>query len=350
MDKNVSKKISVYNYVFTLFIVIYHWKNFYELIGVNSSSYTYLYNFFDMFGTIALAGFFATSAYLLYFSADNTADILKKMKRRLFSLFVPILIWNTLAFIFQFVTAKLTESKFEISLMKILLGYTFAMFDGPLWYLLAMIMLMCVAPLVIKLKNRKTLGTIVLVAVSAVSIALSTLLNSDESLIKGWFGRFFRYMPAYSLGVYFALNFKDIIANPKYKQKTLALIALPVLVLVSVYHILGINNTVVYWLVLSLIPAVCWLAVPTFCFEKTKITFRLKTSFFIYAMHNVFFIPIFNAFTIRFLAGRTITMPVACLIHIALFALLLAMVYVFAFVSKKILPKGIYNALSGGRG
>lgn len=72
-------------------------------------------------------------------------------------------------------------------------------------------------------------------------------------------------------------------------------------------------------------------------------------SFFIYAMHYEFVIPTINALLIPVLKGLGMSEALAIPLHAVLIGLGYGIIWLCAFVLKRILPEKAFLALSGGR-
>ena len=155
MSDNLSKKLTVYNFIFTICIVIYHWKNFNVIFSAQQTIVTdTLYLFYDTLGTIALGIFFMISGYLFYLGIDNKIKLFNKIKRRVSSLVVPFIVWNALMLVYK-ILYGIYSHDLNISVKDILLGFSFVPFDGPLWYMFALILLIGLSPLALNLKTLR---------------------------------------------------------------------------------------------------------------------------------------------------------------------------------------------------
>lgn len=125
-------KMIFYSFWMTILIIIYHLAPHILKLGVYPSSYigiTYIKNFFELFGSIALNYFFAASAYKFYVSKKRIGI---KLRKRIVTLLIPYFTWNTLFIILYVVQYR------SITLKDLLLGYTLTPFDGPMWYILVL--------------------------------------------------------------------------------------------------------------------------------------------------------------------------------------------------------------------
>lgn len=121
--KNKDKMI-FYSFWMTILIVIYHLApHLIKLSNFNGGSPR---KFFETFGPIALNYFFAVSAYKFFVSEKSCMD---KLKKRLITLIVPYIVWNTI-----YISLYILQNGLP-NLRSIILGYTLTPFDGPLWYI-----------------------------------------------------------------------------------------------------------------------------------------------------------------------------------------------------------------------
>lgn len=89
-------KMIFYSFWMTILIIIYHLAPHILKLGVYPSSYigiTYIKNFFELFGSIALNYFFCASAYKFYVSKNGFGI---KLRKRIVTLLIPYFTWNTL--------------------------------------------------------------------------------------------------------------------------------------------------------------------------------------------------------------------------------------------------------------
>ena len=94
MNQNVSNKIKTFNYIFTLFILIYHLRflDGYNIIYRNNFDKSILDFFMSItthFDDLALTAFFIISSFLFYYNIDSSNQAIIKIKKRLKTLFIP---------------------------------------------------------------------------------------------------------------------------------------------------------------------------------------------------------------------------------------------------------------------
>ena len=139
MNNDISKKIKFFSWIMTLFIVFYHMRNTNSFVITNVSfvdSYLLkLYKYFsDFSGHIALTFFFFMSSFWLYYKTSNLGELSIKIIKRIKTLLVPFILWNTIVLI---LTIVLFKNYYYFSLINIIDLYFFAPVIGPFWYILS---------------------------------------------------------------------------------------------------------------------------------------------------------------------------------------------------------------------
>lgn len=199
MDEKVSNKFNLLGFYFTLAIVIYHADIALRQSYADSVFQSPLSSLYGYFACLAMAFFFMKTGYFLYLNADNNS-IGGKLKRRVRTIIVPFLIWNTLYFLLGLLIHGVKDD-----LGTMVYRYTFDPYDPPLWYLPAIFALAMFAPLILLCKNRWIqmiigLGVAVLaVAVSANGLLWNAPFAVPENMVT-WITRLCNYLPSYILG------------------------------------------------------------------------------------------------------------------------------------------------------
>lgn len=101
MDKKMSRRITIVTFVMTCVIVLYHSlfgdSNLAVSPGDAQLNDSFLY-YLEQVAVLAMSWFFMITGFLLY--RDLTMkNYLEKIKRRVFSLLLPYLLWQTIFFI-----------------------------------------------------------------------------------------------------------------------------------------------------------------------------------------------------------------------------------------------------------
>lgn len=344
MKDNVSNKIKFLNFMGAVIVLLTHFSsaegfNLYSNKLINSyvSVLQYLCQ-------IAMTMFFMTSAFLFYYNLKNSDDALKKMKKRLKTLLVPYIIWTIICWFFKFFILN-DSTTHIISLQSFLRIIFFAPIDGPLWYILALLILMCVSPLTIKLKNKKLVSFVLFfcIVIFVYSINSNFVFQKFEMKRWWWYSNMCGYLPAYLVGAYFGLNFSDKILFEMYDKRKVFALGL-ILIVISTF-LNQININIYYIHILEFIAV--WLILDSNLFKKTYKIFN--ASFFIYASHQPVLIPLFKNLHHLIIGNHVIYDYQLILLKLISSAIMVLLVYFMLIILKKILPKKIYSMLSGGR-
>lgn len=348
MNECLSKKISIYNFIFTIGIVIYHSKNFHYLYSNQSSAFfDKMYNLYDLLASISLGFFFMVSAYLFYLGLNSQTDLYAKMKKRLYTIGIPFLAWNALVLAYEAVYG-IIKGNLNLGFSDFALGFTFEPFDGPLWYMFALLLLMVVAPLIYKLKEHPNLFLGILIGIFVVCSLSKTFVVSDNAAI-GWIMRLVGYIPLYFMGAYFGLCKSDFVSNEKYNRKFVAIVSACISVVIVIYFVFFGQSWRLFNYALSIIlPVALWLSTCNSMYEKTKIRYPIKISFFIYAMHMLL-IGILNTILTKIVGNGSLHPVLAFFGYFVFLAVLYFICLAVAYIAGKILPAKLYFALSGGR-
>lgn len=295
MKKKISNKIKYLNFLFTLAIVFYHFKMIYPFnINYLNKFDNYITNLFldvvDKFGYISMVFFFILSGFLYYFNINKPLDDLKKMKKRIKTLLVPYLLWFLIILFYLIITNNIKINFFMDFINKIF----FNPIDGPMWYCLALLLLMIPSPLIIKLKNKKMLSTICLLCM------LVWLYLRSFGIIKPlfefsewwWYGNMISYLQSYIIGVYLGLNFSSYIANP-IKQNKYIKILCGILILPLVMLSVKVTNFAFKQLFYIGIIVCLWYLFD-FKYLKHQKESHGNISFFLFAIHQPILIPKIN--------------------------------------------------------
>ncbi len=352
MNKNVSRKITILNFAMTMGIVLYHYRTFQRLpysgTPTEESVLQWFSNGCEGIGSLALGFFFMLSGFLLYQGADNSRDMFKKLKKRCYSLGIPYILWNCIIILFLYVKNRCLPFQ---TLREFIKGFTISPFDGPLWYITALLLLMLPAPLLIHLKKRPAISMILLAAIFAASVAVSALklfptLNNWEYF--WWLERFIRYCPSYFAGAFAGIHCAPFLLQEKYPKNAVCIIA-SVLFLTSALYICltGIDGFGA-WLTLRIQPILLWFAVDSRLMFK-KPGFPLQISFFIYATHQTIIIPLLDARLLPYVSQFTYSPYGIIGIRLGGVLLVYLAVLLAAVLMKYLLHPKFFSALSGNR-
>ena len=350
MKKEVSYKITLFNFIFTIAIVSYHFRgndpfkiNF--LDGFDKKIVNVYFAFFNSMGYVAMTFFFLLSSFLFYINLKSYKDVLGKIRKRLKTLFIPYLIWNLIVIIYKIIKGE----KVMFSLKSLLFMFFINPINGPTWYMMALILLMFMSFIIIKLRNKKLLSLVIVVAF------IVFLLFRELRIIRPffqfnnwwWYENMIKYLPAYIIGAYLGLNYSNLIIEKSYNRREFNIIGVILIICgfifatkISFFTIKVISYILIIigsWLIISL---------KNCC---GKYTAFMKSSFFIYVTHGQILIPeINNLYGIAFknieISGSMfIILKVIGIIIMVLFCIILTKVL------KKIANNNLLYYSTGGR-
>ena len=93
-----SNKITYLSFILSVLIIVRHAVNI-EVYGITSGGLYLVERFFTEFTDLMVPMFFALSGYL-FFQDFEYSKLKEKWKRRIFSVLIPYLIWNLVAYLY----------------------------------------------------------------------------------------------------------------------------------------------------------------------------------------------------------------------------------------------------------
>lgn len=350
-EKGFKSKLTVYTFVMTLFVVMSHWTHYYLTtgLGAGSDAYAYISRLWSLLGSVSLVFFFGMSGFLFMRGVASRADLGGKMLRRLVSLGIPFVAWNLFNLIYN-IAYGLYKGSLDIGFTDILYGFSFSPFNSPMWYLLALLLLMCLSPLLLLLKNRPRVTLIVALGTIALAYVLYCLLEPTHWLLL-WLKRLLGYLPVYVVGAALALHSEETVTSGgAYAHSRFVTVGAAVLSLAMVLlFVLGGEMSIwLKWPVYQLLPVLMWLSVPSKLLEGVRLSLPLTVSPFVYAMHSVLILILNSLWTQKLFGGVDFPLAVDILFHLLLVGVLWAICLGTAFVLKKLLPERIYKIFAGG--
>ncbi len=348
-DDCFNKKLTVYGFVMTIFIVLSHWTHFYHQLNPSSDSrfLEILDNLYGTLGILSIATFFMLAGFTLYRGVTGYGDLGGKLLRRLVSLGIPFLVWNVLYLIY-YIAYGIYKGNLSIGIKQILLGFTLDPFNSPLWYVFALLLLACLSFAVILLNRSRVASLAVLVAVFVGSLLLTTFVKG-ESFYLAWILRLVSYLPVYFLGAHLGMHASSTVESEEYHTRPLSVVsAVLSLAILAYFVLLRLDIAPVNLVLYQCLPVLCWAALPAKRLTRVKLSFPLTVSYFVYALHSLL-ITVLNWVVVRkLLAGAQLPMVVDVIIHLLLVAVLYFVCLLVAFVAKKLLPQKIYRIFAGG--
>jgi len=163
-------------------------------------------------GTMCMTFFFFMSGFWFYQNIKSLDDLYKKCKKRLKTLFIPYWLWSIVFLLF---TYGFFAQIFIQPFLK--LGDPI---DGPLWYLLALLLLTIISPLLFLLReiNKHLPFLIILLVIFYLILRNFDVLPRCFSFQNWWwYENMLYYTPCYLIGACIGLYKKDLLLEKDYK-------------------------------------------------------------------------------------------------------------------------------------
>lgn len=339
-----SKKATTVSFIMSIFVIYIHANNlsYYGLEANGKTIPNIVVNIFGkIIGEIAVPFFFMMSAYWLF--RFDTHDgiamniLIKKMKKKVNTICLPYLLWNTFGMIFYMAITRIPFAAnmmnngelISLTVSNVLEGVFLHKYYFTFWYLKDLIVLIVISPfLLVLLKNKYV--TWISILVSAVAV----LLKLDFILIKGSSFLFFM-IGGYT--VTYAREFFEKKGNNAWRW-------LLVFVLTGISRY--VNVPIIAELSYFISPILLWKSVDIFflsVFYERKIKWFMTQSFFIYASH-VIPVTIIGHLLAK-VSGTYLWVTISYLIAPWI---TLALIYVVANMLYKYTPR-FYGLICGGR-
>lgn len=291
-------------------------------------------------GNICTPTFFLLSGYLFFrslniFSADIWTQIRKKQLKRVRTLLVPYLVWNSIYMLFYmfiaripFISSFMRNQAMEISFVNILKGILFHEANFAFWYMATLIILVALTPLIALILKCKGAFIIVFALVALGGIMDLQLPDFECKFI------FFFLLGSY-LAVYGKGFFEKQVSNP-------IILVLIIFIAFSIFYRTFVDNKFFATIILYCTPFCLWLVSQKIEF---KVTDFIRQTFFIYAGH-VFIVTIVNKLLLK-LGNTSAVWAIVSYLIAPIFTL--AILWCLYRLLIKIAPQ-VYGVLCGDRG
>ena len=261
--------------------------------------------FSQNFCAIANCWFFALSGYLFFLKSDGFGKewILKKWERRIYTLLIPFLIWNTimiLCILFKNeLFGLLSGGKSYAELETVIKGPFYWFFSGPadfpLWFLRDLIIMSIIAPLLYPIIRRTGFGFLFLMAILYV-LPWSLHIPSILSIVY------------FSIGAWMSIQHRNLVAFC-HSYRYIALLGAIILLPLATIQM----GRPLHWLFLRLfIPfgMVCFLNLCNKIIDRDswkKMLCQLSSVvFFVYAIHEIYILGWIKGLFLR-IFGESLT-------------------------------------------
>lgn len=232
----------------------------------------------DFGNRIAVPVFMMISAFLFYTNVDGYRSLGVKIKKRMKSIGIPYLIWNTIGTVFYLVIARLpfvahimSGTADRISIVNIISGVFLYKYYYPFWFLSRLLLFTCLSPAVYAIVQRKTTGIIAIVCFLVLNcFPIRDYYTVNSALF-------------YLVGAYAAIHCQDRFTNQS--KKSVSWLWLIILFIAVIARHLFANRFLVIIFTIAM-PIVFWLSLNIVDFDKRKISKWETRSFFIFCAHT----------------------------------------------------------------
>ena len=332
-EQALYRKINLLRFVAIVCVLVAHSEN-YEQFGFLSGTLAFQVEH-DVLASCewVVSSFFMLSA-MLFFRRFQWSQLLGKWKRRVQTLLVPYLLWNTIYFCMfallpriPFFANLINTPPAPLTFSGILSAVFLHEYAGFLWFIKVLILLTLLAPVFYLLFSKKYIAEIALAVLLRFTFLPPFVFPAELSM--HW--RFFFF---YAVGAYVSLRVPDAARVTAPKPLRIALLcAIP---LYAYAHTIFVSE----WYSVAVIASL-WFGIDA---ERVRDRATYETSFFVYLTHFLVFSVIKK---IQYaLVPHTEAWMLISYFSVAWIALLILIP--LALLVRKRLPK-VYSVLFGGR-
>lgn len=280
ISNHLSVKITHSNTFFTFLIVLMHYSASFRQYLPDNTIFEYSYFYFaQVLSRLAVPCFFVISGLLAFWKIEKISDFKVLIRKRLFSLAVPYLLWNIIGYIYVSLPLLIKTRFANLSIfnpLSFLASLCKSEFVGPLWYVRNLLLFSCLAPL-IYLAFQNKVSTILLFFIAVVIV----FIPPDLGLFSGIF--------FYIFGAFLALYCKDYV-NCRHSFSWGIVVCTVIFVGFQIYRIFNYDSRLTYTenrdvLYEFLCPLLFLYLTTSFRSERIKVKNCERHTFIIYASH-----------------------------------------------------------------
>lgn len=331
-------------------VVLIHTINL-DIYGITSTNGTldrfvyYLERFINMLADSAVPLFFILSGYLFFINISSTKDIIRKIKKRIFTLGVPLALWGLVYCLYWKILYSLPilnghlNNRYDLNILYIFLPEK-GIYNLHLWFICTLLIFVFITPIIYKLLKNKSLGIIIIIISIMFDICCKrSLYISNPIIIEIINYTQISRIDAFLIGSYIALNYKDL---AYLNNKKINISSFVLLIALIIFKINSTNVSTAYF---SLMGICLYYASNLFLsnhLDKNP-SWIYTISFFTYCSHELFLEAIEK---IILIVGGVSTQW-ALVDFIVAPILTMIIVYICAFVLRK--TKYVWKILNGNR-
>lgn len=334
MKKSISNKISNFNFMLIVLIVLLHSSCLRFLTNPNVGIKNF-YLFMKCLGDSAVPTFFALSAYLL-FRNYCLEDIKIKFVKRIHSLLIPYFLWSVIFFCYYFLISKIPQidslfnSEFNFSPSNMFSNIIWAKCAEGMWFVRDLFIFVIFAPLIyLLIKKTKKIAIIFM----GIFLGINIIYKFGYSNVIFW-------VPTYFMGAYLAINYKEKIENDT-NTSILRTIFCWIILGIVVWFVKEYDeDSTIYYIFRMLSPILLYSCITWLKAIYTKPLDITKYSFLIFCMHLPILKIVRKIMFILFGYGQYVSI---C-IYIMTALITISIVYVVGKLMKKFFPNFFFIA------
>lgn len=342
------KKKEFISFILSIMVFFIHistfdrYENTHSLISIINERVSFF--FMESITRFAVPMFFILSGISFFHDYDNSKYI-KKIKNRVFTLFIPYLIWNTLWMFFDYFCSYSFISKFfvgreifEFNVRNILEGIFFYKFNLPFWFIFDLLIFTIVSPVIFAIIRNKYIGilsitTLTILSLFEINIPTSVFYSSNSIIF---------FLIGAIVGKHFFTYFT------KKSNKRLKFISMLFLIMYVIFKNIFfispyIEKPILDVIIFTLCAFALWNIVDIFI-DKIKPKAIFSRSFAIYALHVNVSTIITKIFILIFPHNEWFAIPN----FITTIILSLTFINCFCILFENFFPK-LYSIIMGNR-
>lgn len=341
----IKDKVYLLNWIMTIMVVMIH-ANPIGYYGLDEESFP-LIKIVSRIAEIAVPMFFFISAFLFYRDCDSNS-IKSKIKRRIHSLVIPYLLWNTIFVSIFFVLLNIPFFNGYFNMGSSALDTPYKIIDAiinsrltPLWFVQFLIFFTFLSPIILLSLKRKYIEYIIILCL--IFLSLGTEFNWLPYKPTYPHLNIFRWAPCYYIGAMYGHYIKSLTNSnetPQPKSRrycgVLYLIGLTALCILAIID----PNKMPYYRLFA--PLLLWLLVVSLTNRVNKRRHYYNYTFFIYCSHY-FLINVIMKIATRIINPSTTNIYLLYILIPPFIITILSLIAKLTYNSK------IYKLLSGGR-
>lgn len=336
VNKYVSYRITYLNFFLAAMIVALHGVSASNIANCNSVVADAVRCYYRIFIDGATGAFFALSGLLTFREAPR--DYLKLLKKRFFSLMVPYLIFNVMAFVFNLLyDAVKLRGRLDIReilrLNNVIEQIVFKGANLPMWFIPVLFSMIILYPIIWHIVKNKYICIVCIAVITLFNLCIG--VENGYSTIRYW-------LPEYLMGAMFGYHMKERIFESDHLILNKCFYVSSGIVLFGIVYCASFNKEFYY--LYRLIVAVIFYLLIDCIVPKHKPKWIFECSFFIFGTH---FMLVKRIERLYFrLAGYGMLQGVFA--NIILPILDIAVILIFAQILRKLFPD-FWKICTGGR-